>query len=252
MRGQGGAAPKRLVRHGPGRPPGPSQAADVRARLVTEASRLYAAGGYAGLSFGTLAARVGITKASVFHYFPTKDALAVAVFDALGQRLEGRAHAWFDAPPASYAARLERALAGLVEFYGADPVNAQLVCHGLLEVERLVSSAAAGTESLERLVSSTTAGAESLSVFAQFVRAFVAFLDGGIAAGEFHDDRPLGTIVSIGGVVLLECMLPGEARRRYGGAALSLEARAREVIAFVRRAVVRPSAVRPARLRRTR
>jgi AcrR family transcriptional regulator len=210
----------------------------VRARLVAEASRLYAAGGYAGLSFGTLAARVGITKASVFHYFPTKDALAVAVFDALGERLEGRAHAWFDAPPASYAARLERALAGLVDFYGADPVNAQLVCHGLLEVERLVSSAAAG--------------AESLSVFAQFVREFVAFLDGGIAAGEFHDDRPLGTIVSIGGVVLFECMLPGEARRRYGGAALSLEARAREVIAFVRRAVVRPSAVRPARLRRTR
>jgi len=210
----------------------------VRARLVAEASRLYAAGGYAGLSFGTLAARVGITKASVFHYFPTKDALAVAVFDALGERLEGRAHAWFDAPPASHAARLERALAGLVEFYGADPVNAQLVCHGLLEVERLVTSAAAG--------------AESLSVFAQFVREFVAFLDGGIAAGEFHADRPLGTIVSIGGVVLFECMLPGEARRRYGGAVLSLEARTREMIAFVRRAVVRPSAVRPARLRRTR
>jgi len=224
MSGRAAAVARPLVRRGPGRPPGPSQAADVRARIVAEASRLYAAGGYAGLSFGTLAARVGITKPTVFHYFPTKDALAIAVFDALGERLEGRAHEWFVAPPASCAARLEKALKGLIEFYGKDPVNAQLVCHGLLEVERL----------MER------AGAEDLTVFGEFVREFVAFLDAGIAAGEFHDDRPLGTIVSIGGVVLFECMLPAGARKRYGGRDLTHDDRTREVIAFVRRAVVRP------------
>jgi AcrR family transcriptional regulator len=227
MTGRGTAVVRPLVRRGPGRPPGPSQAADVRARIVAEASRLYAAGGYAGLSFGTLAARVGITKPTVFHYFPTKDALAIAVFDALGERLEGRARVWFDAPPASYAARLERALRGLVEFYGDDPVNAQLVCHGLLEVERLRARRAAG--------------AESLAVFAEFVREFEAFIDAGIAAGEFHPDRALGTIVSIGGVVLFECMLPAAARRRYGGRDTTLADRADEVVAFVRRAVVRPS-----------
>jgi AcrR family transcriptional regulator len=224
MRGRGDAALRPFVRRGPGRPPGPSQAADVRARIVVEASRLYAAAGYAGLSVGTLATRVGITKATVFHYFPTKDALAVAVFDALGRRLEGRARAWFGPPPAAYAARLERALRGLVEFYGADPVNAQLVCHGLLEVE-LVSAASA----------------DSISVFAEFVREFVTFLEAGIAAGEFYPDRPLGTIVSIGGVVLFECMLPAAARRHYGGGAATLDDRAREVTAFVRRAVVRPT-----------
>lgn len=222
------AALKPLVRRGPGRPPGPSQAADVRARLVAEASRLYAAGGYAGLSFGTLAARVGITKPTVFHYFPTKDALAVAVFDALGQRLEGRARDWFDAPPASHATRLERALRGLVDFYGADPVNAQLVCHGLLEVERL-----------------RTRPAASLGVFAEFVREFETFLDAGIAAGEFHPDRALGTIVSIGGVVLFECMLPADARRRYRGRDATVRDRADEVVTFVRRAVVRPRERKP-------
>ena len=217
----GVAALRPLVRRGPGRPPGPSPAADVRARIVAEASRLYAVGGYAGLSFGTLAARVGITKPTVFHYFPPKDALAVAVFDALGERLEGRAHEWFAAPPASWVARLERALRGLVAFYGADPVNAKLVCQGLLDVERLAVDA------------------EHFGVFAEFVREFAAFIEGGIAAGEFHPDRPLGTIVSIGGVVLFECMLPAGARRRFGGGALTLDDRAREVIRFVRRAVVR-------------
>src|SRR5262249_15672188 len=88
MSGRAAAVARPLVRRGPGRPPGPSQAADVRARIVAEASRLYAAGGYAGLSFGPLAARVGLTKATVFHYFPTKDALSVAVFDALRARLD--------------------------------------------------------------------------------------------------------------------------------------------------------------------
>ena len=226
MRARTGAA-VRLVRRGPGRPPGPSQAADVRARIVVEASRLYAAGGYAGLSFGTLAERVGLTKASLFHYFPTKDALATAVLEALGQRLEGRARAWFDAPPASHAARLERALRGLVEFYGDDPVNAQLVCHGLLDVDRSVRLPARG--------------AESVTVFAEFVRDFGRFLQDGIDAGAFHADRPLGTIVSIGGVVLFACMLPGPARRRFGGGGTTLADRVDEVVAFVRRAVVRPS-----------
>ena len=60
------------------------------AGIVAEATHCYAAGGYAGLSFGTVAERVGIKKATLFHYFPTKDALVHAVFDALGATLESR------------------------------------------------------------------------------------------------------------------------------------------------------------------
>ena len=39
------AGPPLNPRRRPGRPPGPSQAAQLRARLVDEASKLYAAGG---------------------------------------------------------------------------------------------------------------------------------------------------------------------------------------------------------------
>jgi AcrR family transcriptional regulator len=215
----------RIVRRGPGRPPGPSQAEHVRARIVAEATRRYAEGGYAGLSFGTVAERVGIKKATLFHYFPTKDALVHAVFDALGHALETRAQAWFDAPPASYAERLERVVRGLVEFYGADPLHARVLCHGLLEVERVTAP--------------PPRGAGTRSVFREFVRDFTRFVERGIAAGEFHDDRAFGTIVSIGGVVLFECMLPWEARRQYGRGGATLEERADEVVRFVRRAVVR-------------
>jgi AcrR family transcriptional regulator len=222
----------RIVRRGPGRPPGPSQAETVRARIVDEATRGYASGGYAGLSFGTVAARVGIKKATLFHYFPTKDALVHAVFDALGSELEQRARAWFDAPPASHAERLERVLRGLVAFYGADPIHARVLCHGLLEVDRVSAP--------------PPRGAGSRSTFADFVRDFTRFIEEGITAGAFHRDRALGTIVSIGGVVLFECMLPWNARRPYGQGGATLNDRADEVVRFVTRAV----AVRPPQVRR--
>lgn len=81
-----------------------------------------------------------------------------------------------------------------------------------------------------------------MPVFAHFVSRFVQFLEGGIAAGEFHPDRPLGTIMSIGGVILFEFMLPERARRAYGAGGVSLAERRDEMIALIRRAVVRGSA----------
>ena len=228
------AAPPPHQRRRPGRPPGPSQAAQLRARLVDEASQLYAAGGYARISFAAVAERTGLTKATVFHYFPRKDALLRAVFDAFGERLERAAETWFDPPPASHAARLERLVESLVEFYGRDPLHARLLCHGLLEAERRVAwNAAAG---------------QRPPVFGHFVARFVEFINSGIAAGEFYPDRPLATIMAIGGIILFEFMLPdqGSEYRAGAGGRVSLAERGREMAAVINRAVVRPSA----RLRR--
>ncbi|MFN8643814.1 MAG: TetR/AcrR family transcriptional regulator [Candidatus Binatia bacterium] len=200
---QGGMSARRagrpVARRRPGRPPGPSRASRLRARLVAEASHLYAEGGYAGLSFATVAARAGLTKPTVFHYFPTKDALLRAVFDALGERLQRAAETWFDPPPTSHAARLDQLVRALVEFYGRDPLNARILCHGLLEAERLAPWRPAGTP--------------SAPVFDQFVRRFAQFLAAGAAAGEFHRDRPMAIIMAIGGIVLFELMLPEQGRQ---------------------------------------
>jgi AcrR family transcriptional regulator len=214
-------------RRRPGRPPGPSQAALLRARLVDEASRLYADGGYARISFATVAERAGLTKATVFHYFPTKDALLDAVFESFGERLARAAENWFDPPPDSYAARLERLVESLVKFYGRDPLNARILCHGLLHTE-LGPRAATGTP--------------APAVFDHLVRRFVEFVTAGIAAGEFYPDRPMATIMAIGGIVLFELMLPDQGRAFRAGAAgrLSLKERGREMAAVITRAVVRP------------
>ena len=222
------AAPRRRA----GRPPGPSQAAHLRARLIGEASQLYAAGGYHGLSFAVVAARTGMTKATVFHYFPTKDALLRGVFEAFGERLERAAEPWFAAPPAAYAERLTHVVEGLVEFYGRDPLHARILCHGLLEAERLTPWRPAGTA--------------APPVFDRFVRRFAEFIAAGIAAGEFYDDRPMAAIMAVGGLILFEFMLPEQGRRFRSGAfgATTLAARQREMATLVRRAVVRPTPAR--------
>ncbi len=216
--------PRVAPRRRPGRPPGPSQAAQLRSRLIEEASRLYAAGGYSGISFATVAERTGLTKATVFHYFHNKEALLRSVFDAMGERLERAAEGWFDPPPASHAGRLERLVESLVDFYGRDPLNARILCHGLLEAEHLAAASFIATP--------------MPPVFDRFVRRFVAFIADGVAAGEFYPDRPLATIMAIGGIILFEFMLPD--RGRQFRAAISLEERTREMAAVINRAIVRP------------
>jgi len=209
----GGRRPQR----GPGRPPGPSQAVQIREALIAAASRQYAAGGRAGISFSALGAAVGLRKATVFHYFPTKEALVRAVFEALGASLAERQQAWFSASSQSYAKRLERVVGELVDFYESDPVHARVICHGLLEVQHVPA-------------------ADAEPSLAAFVGEFIAFLRAGIAAGDFVPGDPAGMMMAIGGVILFEVMIPRAARRAYGRRGNG--ARRAEVVAFVCRALV--------------
>jgi AcrR family transcriptional regulator len=191
----------------------------LREALVAAASRQYAAGGRGGISFAALADDVGIHKATVFHYFPTKTAIVQAVFTALGTQLTAHHDDWFAAPPAAYAARLDRAVRALVDFYERQPLYARIICHGLLEVSPPPPDAPD-------------------PALATFVTRFVAFVRAGIAAGEFHAADPAGVMMMIGGVILFEVMLPPEVRRVYGRVNRST-ARRDDVVAFVRRAVVK-------------
>ncbi len=217
--------PMRRARR-PGRPPGPSQAPQLRETLLEEASRLYAVGGYAGLSYGPLAAHAGVTKATLFHYFPNKDALLYAIFERFAARLEAATAGWFEPASRSFAERLDHVVGALIDFWSADPLHAKILCHGLLEAEH-IRPARLGE-------------ADAVPVFGGFVARFVAFVRDGIVAREFHDDRPFAIVMAIGGIVLFECMQPDATRGRYGGR-VGRAARRTEMIALVRRAVVRPA-----------
>lgn len=60
----------------------------TRDRLLIEAERLVRRLGYAGFSYADLSAAVGLTKASIHHHFPSKEALGLALVGAYDARYD--------------------------------------------------------------------------------------------------------------------------------------------------------------------
>ena len=54
---------------------------DTREQLLDTAQRLVQLGSYDGFNFRDLAEQVGIRKASIYHHFPSKEALAAAMLE---------------------------------------------------------------------------------------------------------------------------------------------------------------------------
>ena len=66
---------------------------DRRSAILAAAARLFAEQGYRGASLDSVAATVGLTRPGLLHYFPSKDALLVALLEDRyhvdGRRLSG-------------------------------------------------------------------------------------------------------------------------------------------------------------------
>lgn len=67
---------------------GKAMAASTRGRLIAEAELLVRTRGYAGFSYADLAGAVGISKASIHHYFPAKEDLGAALIEAYRERYD--------------------------------------------------------------------------------------------------------------------------------------------------------------------
>ncbi|PJI53707.1 TetR family transcriptional regulator, partial [Methylobacterium radiotolerans] len=57
--------------------------------MLEEAAKLFARSGYDGSSISDLAAAIGVSKAAIYHYYPTKqdiyDAIILQVLEGLTQ-----------------------------------------------------------------------------------------------------------------------------------------------------------------------
>jgi AcrR family transcriptional regulator len=58
----------------------------TRARLIEVAERLFAAEGYDGTSIEAVLAESGVSRGSLYHHFPGKEALFLAVLEEVGVR----------------------------------------------------------------------------------------------------------------------------------------------------------------------
>lgn len=78
---------RKATRPGPGRPP---SIKDAHRKIRDAAAAAFAEKGYDGTSLQEVATAVGVTKAGLYHYFPTKEALYEAiVLDTLNDLIAG-------------------------------------------------------------------------------------------------------------------------------------------------------------------
>ncbi|MBN9237016.1 TetR family transcriptional regulator [Mesorhizobium hungaricum] len=84
------------------------RSAEMRARLIATARRLFVAHGYAATSTPAIVEEAGVTRGALYHHFPDKQAIFQAVIDAESAHVAEAIEA-VDAPAMT---ALERLLAG--------------------------------------------------------------------------------------------------------------------------------------------
>jgi AcrR family transcriptional regulator len=120
-------------RRSPARRPQRPSAGVRRAQILREAMRCFATRGFRGTTTRELAARVGITEAALYHYFPSKEALYGAIVDSkmaappLSEALGTAAEARDD------RALLEALARGILERGQADPEFLRILTFTALE-----------------------------------------------------------------------------------------------------------------------
>jgi AcrR family transcriptional regulator len=85
----------------------------AKARIIGAAAELFATHGAGGTSLQMIADAIGVTKAAVYHQFPTKDEIVIAVAEAELARLEAALDA-AEAQPTPARAR-DALIAGIVD-----------------------------------------------------------------------------------------------------------------------------------------
>ncbi|MEU4421488.1 helix-turn-helix domain-containing protein [Actinoplanes sp. NPDC024001] len=121
----------------------------ARDRVLSAALELFAEHGVSGTSLQMIADRLGVTKAAVYHQFPTKEEIVLAVVDPALARLEPLAEA--AEARRTPAARRRAALTGVVDLVveyrrlsavlSFDPVVSRLVRQhpAMASIQRVVA-----------------------------------------------------------------------------------------------------------------
>jgi TetR/AcrR family transcriptional regulator len=197
-----------------------------RSTLVEEAIRQFGREGYGGASLERIAGGVGVRKQTLLYYFPTKDALLEACLAAAGDRLAGVIVAALE-DKESYWDRAEaviHAVFGLAAEWPEFPMF-------IREAGRL------GPAAFDRFA----------EVLDPLRRSAIEFLQEGMDRGEVRKQDPAFLLFTLYTAVvgsLTEASVLAAVVGEQKGRA-SLRRREREVVAFVRSALIPPAEADP-------
>lgn len=109
------------------RRPGRPRTSLSRQALLTAGRAVFSQHGYAGASMAAVAGRLDIRKASLFHHFPSKEALYFSIMEATMEELEQMFAQLLQPAGVSFATRLDRFSETLNRHLGAHPEVASLL-----------------------------------------------------------------------------------------------------------------------------
>ncbi len=167
-----------IERRRPGRPPSPIS----RSRLIEVAREVFAQKGYAGSSLSEIANLAGLRKASLYHHFPSKDSIYLAVLDELVHAIRDQFIA-SEVPLGGYTARLEDAVGRALDYLEANVEGARILARDMIDFGPFMQAHGQETVSL------------TLQMWANFLRR-------GMDAGEFKKQSPEQLIISLVGMAL--------------------------------------------------
>ncbi|WP_456286159.1 TetR/AcrR family transcriptional regulator [Microbacterium sp. JZ70] len=134
-----------------------------RERILADATTLFSREGYGDTSLRDIAERVGVSKSALYHHFPSKDALLLAVLEERDRRIDRVVGSMSGDLPADVirgfadaAAANERDEPGLIEVYAVISCEAVPADHpGHAYVAHRYATALDGFESMFRAAAAT-------------------------------------------------------------------------------------------------
>lgn len=177
-------------RRRPGRPERPV----ARSELLRVARTLFSAHGFDGVSMADIASQGGLQKSSLFHHFPTKEALYREVLEGVVADIGGSV-ATAMSGATSWEQRLDRSVLSAVYALGNDSTRARLLLR-----EFMAEDAPRESHDLLQTVLQTT----------------MDFLDAGAAAGAWGKQDARHLVMTLAGLHVVYFGVPGVSQRLMG------------------------------------
>ncbi len=167
-----------------------------RETILRAASDLFAHHGFAATSLLDIAGAVGVSKAAVYHYFPTKQVIYEAIVADILQRLYDHVSAAVPPDGAGAPTRLHTAMRAHAEFFEMNYTEYVTLLHGFGGLSRVVSD-------------------DERTIRRRYETMFRTIIATGIEAGELRDAN--AAVVARGALSMLNWMTrwfdPKAARR---------------------------------------
>lgn len=208
------------------RSPGPPSSRD---KILDVAEALFARSGYAGVGLRAVATEAGLGKSSLFHHFPSKADLYLAVLRRVIERLGSCLRPSLDAGIEPLA-RLDAALDALVDALAEQPNTSRLLLRSLFEEEQFPAAADGAEAETER---------ELFALLAQLRE----LIESGVRAGAFARVDAAQLLQTLIGATVYHFASGDFGERLLGQPLFSAEAvsaRKRELKALLHHGLARP------------